>query len=442
MAINFPLTDNDVSRVVVADGSTNNTVTFNKPANVANGELMLLRLSSNDILNPNSISISGGSYWTLIDSNYSTNGNWNIHIARYWARWHAGDDTEWTATIGASDLDDESFVQRVTGAHATTPIGAKATAFTDGNSNSPVSPSLTTTQPNSAVIFDIGARNGNNLTTEGVGAPAGTTLIYSKKTRPFSSGLICASAYEIRPSTGATGTRPWSGYLNNGAVWSGFAFEILPAPPSQTINSVNGGTNTVKWGQACTWSTNGFTTAVSSATLAGVVCSGVSGSGFTAPTLVDEATMPMLGTRILLGSNTVPESANISVTVQASGDLRDVTLAGTLNTTDTGVLHNFSPAAKAGDLILWPTEVDGLGDPLPEIEQTIIDAQGNISPAFFTGTRVFWHISVDDENANIGVARSYTVTLGENGSIIFLKRGRLSKTLNNYLAKNINQGVL
>lgn len=208
---------------------------------------------------------------------------------------------------------------------------------------------------------------------------------------------------------------------------------------AQSIDDVNSGSDAVAYSQVSVWNINGFTP--NAATLAGVNCSAVSLTGFTAPSLVDETTVPMPGVRELFATDGTV-SAVIDVDVSFPAALRGVFLSGTLNTSSTGVSFGFIPAAKAGDVIAWPTEVDGLGDPLPEPEQTIIDAQANISPAFFTGTRVFWHISVDASDSNIGVARSYTVTLGENGSIIFLKRGRLSKTLNNYLAKNINQGVL
>ncbi len=181
---------------------------------------------------------------------------------------------------------------------------------------------------------------------------------------------------------------------------------------AQSIDDVNGGTNAVNYAQVSVWNINGFDP--NAASIAGVNCSDVSLTGFTAPSLVDETTIPMPGIRELIATDG-DVSASIDIDVDFSSSQRSVFLSGTLNTTNTGVIFNFAPAAKSGDVIVWPTEIDGLGDPLPEIQQTTVDPAGNIV-AFWVGTRVFWHISVDDENENIGVARSYIVALGVGDS--------------------------
>jgi hypothetical protein len=74
-----------------------------------------------------------------------------------------------------------------------------------------------------------------------------------------------------------------------------------------------------------------------------------------------------------------------------------VTLSGTLNTTDTGVLYNFSPAAAVSDQIVWTTA------------NGTVDAQGNYT-GDFEGTQTMWHIDATDN-----VARSYDVITGPPG---------------------------
>jgi hypothetical protein len=359
MAIGFPLTANDVARVIVADGSTNTTITINKPANVVDGELMLLRVSSNAAINPNSISISGGGYWTAIGSNYPTNGSFNIHMARFWAVWHTGDATTWTATIGASDLDDESFVQRVTGADTADPIGAVAAAFSDGNDINPVSPTVTTTAANSAVIFDIGVRNGNNLTTEDTGAPSGTTLIHSKRTRSFSSGLISGIAYEMRPSAGSTGSRTWSSYLNNGAVWSGYSFEVLAAASAQTITDINSGNPVSGDTSGNTFTTIVFTESITDVEVGGLACTSVvetSGSGtFTVPPPVDGEVYPELGVNQDVVISGATQSATLAKSFVLTGytvtTLTDPELVDT-----TYFTANFDVTPLTNDLMITVTD--------------------------------------------------------------------------------------
>lgn len=299
MAIDFPLAAGDFARATKTDVSSNTTLGLSKPTNVADGELMIFIVSSNDVLNPSSISISG-SYWTLIGENYTTqNGNTGIHEAWYWARWHTGDATSWTATFGADIRDDETYVQRVTGNISTgNPIGA-VSSFPTGNSTEPVSPSITTTVNNSAVVFCTGGRNGNNLNGEDTHNPVGTTLIQNKRTRANSSGLCSGIAYEIRPTTGATGARTWPTYFTTSSIWTAFAFEILPEPPLQTITDINSGGDVSGDTSGNTFTTTGFTESITDVTVGSLECTSVSetaGSGtFTVPPPVHGEVYPELG---------------------------------------------------------------------------------------------------------------------------------------------------
>lgn len=114
------------------------------------------------------------------------------------------------------------------------------------------------------------------------------------------------------------------------------------------------------------------------------------------PTLVDGAQFELFGKRIVTagdGTNT----AKYAVTFNTAAGWNYVTLYGTLNTTTTGVLNTFSPAAVAGDQIVFETSkgtVDGQGYPLSD----------------YDGTQTMWHIQ-----ASTGTARSYSVVTGTPG---------------------------
>jgi hypothetical protein len=342
---------------------------------------MILKVSSNDILNPSSISISGGAYWSLIEQNYSTaNGNSAVHIAWYWAIWHTGDASSWTATIGVDIRDDESYVQRVTGAHPTAPIGAEGASISFGSSVSPISPTVTTTADNSAVIFDVGGRNGNNLTAENTGNPSGTTLIQSKRTRANSSALCSGIAYELRPTTGATGTRTWTNYFNTSSVWSAFSFEILPAPPAYSITTVNSG-NPVKIGSTVSFTKTGFTKAITKGTLDGVALTSATDTTFTVPNLVDGAQLPRIGLSrtLFLSSADDTETATINIEVAnpdgwASTVIETGFSTGELDSID----YNFSPPLAVDDIIFYDS------------------TKGTVFPdagyeGAYDGTQTLWH---------------------------------------------------
>lgn len=186
---------------------------------------------------------------------------------------------------------------------------------------------------------------------------------------------------------------------------------------SEYISEVNEGSNTVEYGEVFTWETTGLTP--DSATISGLPCLSVSATGGTIPSLVDETVVPTPGIRPLIASDSVGNvsTPEFPVTLNLPAGLRSVELAGTLNTSATGVIHNFSPAAKAGDFIAWPTEVDEGDIPLAENYQTIISPEADIDQAFFIGSRTFWHISTDESDPDVGTAYSYTVTLVEGGSV-------------------------
>lgn len=230
----------------------------------------------------------------------------------------------------------------------------------------------------------------------------------------FGTGYPYQSATPWQSNYSSAGTFPTPLFPLTGSISAtgSLAVAVEGTPTgAKTITSVNGGSNTVQYGVPFAWVTTGMVP--TAASIATVSCAATGVGGATAPALVDGATVPMPGVRGLIATDAVPESTPaFNVTVQLPSGLRGVPLSGTLNASNTGILNGFVPTAKSGDYILWPVEVDGSDVPLPDNEQTVVDAQGNIL-AFFVGTREFIHISVNAGNNNIGVARTFNVTLGQ-----------------------------
>lgn len=239
-------------------------------------------------------------------------------------------------------------------------------------------------------------------------------------------------AYLTFPSTGTT-SKTIANFA--GATKVGFcarssavsnvitAAEINYASPT-SVDSINGGTNSVQIGSSGnTAATTGLTTATS-ASLNGVAMTSVAGSSspwtFTCPPLTDEAVSPYpSGTFSITGAEGSPTLAGVAVTLP-TGLVAQV-LAGALNTTNTGVLYNFSPAAAVTDQIFYP--------PVPTIgKYIIIDAQGNIDTDY-DGTTEFWHWQ-----ASTGITRSYDVTTG-NGSVIVVASSK-----NHYIGLGLGIG--
>ena len=317
MAISIFTTASDVARVTVIDSSSNTSLTINKPANVVNGDLMILKLSQNDTLNPSSLSLAGG--WDLVAENFTTaNGGNACHTAFYERYWNTGDPTSWTATIGADIRDDESFVFRVTGAHPTSPIGAIST-FSSTQSVSPVNNALVTTANNSVVIFGVSAKNGSVLTADDTGNPTGTTLIHSKRSRSASSGVNSGIAYQSYPTSGTnTGTKTWTNYTSTAQYHSTVGFEIVPAP-AYTITDVNTNEVVLVGSSGNEFSYTGFSGNPTAITIGGKSATGViasAGTGtFIFPDYVDGETYPLVGGTQTFTATYLAEEASISVTL-------------------------------------------------------------------------------------------------------------------------------
>lgn len=155
-----------------------------------------------------------------------------------------------------------------------------------------------------------------------------------------------------------------------------------------------------EYGQVCSIETSGFEGSIVSATAAVVACTGVSDTGLTLPALVDETTVPMPTEVELEVESDEAETATANITVFPPSGFNSVILGNDLNTSDTGTIHEFVPAAKEGDAIFAESPL-------------VVDNKGNIidTPV---GVYDCWHLSVDENDPNVAVARSFFVTLGDD----------------------------
>ena len=215
------------------------------------------------------------------------------------------------------------------------------------------------------------------------------------------------SCWHTRNAEGQLYNAPGTSETTLSSTWSGIgtgrtiplrAGYSLASPPA-TLYDINTN-NTVKIGSTGnTISTGGLGT-LTSLTIGGVVATSLSapsGDGtFTMPAFSDGVVTSLLGTvTAVAGDGT--DTANRSVALQAPNAWSYVTLTGTLNTSTTGILYNFSPAAVPGDQIVFETG------------NVIVDAQGNID----TDTNIsLWHIQ-----ASTGIARTVAVTVEGAGSV-------------------------
>jgi hypothetical protein len=211
------------------------------------------------------------------------------------------------------------------------------------------------------------------------------------------TGTTYSQSASTYASTQSTLTLPGtlSGSVRQFHMW------VEGSTNTAAIGGVNDSTDTAAYGQVCTWSTTGFSPDANAATIAGVSCSSVSSSGFTMPSLVDGATVPLPGTRQLTGTNGT-QSADRNITVTAPAGMASQLLSGELDTEGAGsVLIDFDPAAVADDYILYPTAGNAS-----------VNSAGQLQTDT-TGTIEMWHIK-----ASTGIARSFQVITGAPGGII------------------------
>jgi len=155
-----------------------------------------------------------------------------------------------------------------------------------------------------------------------------------------------------------------------------------------------------------TFTTTGLT-AISSITLGSLAAIGISetsGDGtHSVPNLTDENVHGLYGTRTVT-INGAGGSPTTTTNFQPLSSQSYITLSGTLNTSINGILYNFSPAAVAGDQMVWDTA------------KGTCDAQGNYETSH-DGIQYLWHIQ-----GSTGTARMVVLITGVPANRSILRR--------------------
>lgn len=229
----------DASITSVITGSANETVVGSPPPDIQVGELMIAQLIGRDNAPSNEGTTSAPSGWTTVAVNNSLDGRYTVRQMIAW-KIYEGTETELDFTFSATAFtnDDLLVIRRVYGSlNYSDPVSV----FSDIESSSTVnriSPSVTTLEPNSTVVYFTSAQNGSSNNPDNTGEPANTILLHNVRTRAFSSAVRSASAYEVVVVAGDTGTREWVDFTSQSQYGSEITI-VLNEEQGASINSEN-----------------------------------------------------------------------------------------------------------------------------------------------------------------------------------------------------------
>jgi hypothetical protein len=245
----------------------------------------------------------------------------------------------------------------------------------------------------------------NTITVSGITAAAAISISGGSGTYSINGGSYTASGGTVnngdtvtaRVTSSASNSTAVSTTVTIGGVSDTYSVTTLA---SATINSYPATVRSGDTGVAYTTTGLSAVSSITIGSLAGTSISDTSGDGtHSVPSLTDGVAHELYGTKTvtITGTGGAPTT---TTSFQPLSTQSFVTLSGTLNTTETGVLYNFSPAASVGDQIVWTTA------------NGTVDAQGNYA-GDFEGTQTMWHIDATDN-----VARSYDVITGTASAVL------------------------
>jgi hypothetical protein len=228
--------------------STTTSVTVNKPAGLAVGDLMLVTINQSTNNSNVSLSNSGSTGWQLLaGERFYESGNdewWGTVLYRI------ATSTDVTATsfqfTGDSDADDmQASIVAFSGVDQTNPIDVAGTFTSSTDDNTSLSAnSITTTTPNTAVILLAMISNDRDFNSNwSATSPSFLTELFDV---PFNADedMGIGGAWAIKPSPGATGNGTVT--LSDNARDGALLISLRPAPGSiQTVTFTSNGTFTV-----------------------------------------------------------------------------------------------------------------------------------------------------------------------------------------------------
>ena len=222
--------------VTSAVASTGTTITVSKPANVANGDLLVALTYPRNSDAGFSAAPSG---WTLVP------GQPTIGTGQGGLRWYtkpipsaaAETATDYTWSGASTGGRIAATIFRVTGAHATPIHALSATAGTllgAGTTGATLTaPAATTTVPNTLVLTAMEA----NIVSGQVymDLPSGTTLVAQAVTNTGSANTELQVAQNTQSAAGSTGTKQWTHSTNTSNSGLSFILVLRPTASAPTV---------------------------------------------------------------------------------------------------------------------------------------------------------------------------------------------------------------
>ena len=196
-----------------AGSEVSHTVTM--PSPISDGDLMLT-LGGTD----GGGETHGYTSWTQIDSEVGS-----VHTSSMWERTASSEPASYTFTVSSSEKL-QAIIAIINGQDAASPINASASGI--GTSDSPISPTVTTTVDDCLIIRGF-ACDDDLIATDDTGNPAGTTVILVRDTSGDGGDVSAGMAYESQLTAGATGTATWTSALSASSPWSACTIAIAPA---------------------------------------------------------------------------------------------------------------------------------------------------------------------------------------------------------------------
>jgi hypothetical protein len=218
--------------------SSGTSITVAKPANVANGDLLLAC-----VYNRNSdagwSSVPSG--WTLVASQPTPPAGSGF-LAFYTkaipsAAGETATDYTWSAAASTGRM--TAVINRVTGAHATAVNAVSATAATQlgtGTSSTITCPAATTTVANTIVISAVAANTTSNDQTY-MTVPSGTTLAAQVVTNTGGSNTQLQLAQNEQSTAASTGSKQWTTTGSLQASGVGFLIVVRPTSTPPTVTA-------------------------------------------------------------------------------------------------------------------------------------------------------------------------------------------------------------
>lgn len=228
MAVAFDTTANGWTLAELEDANAGTVaITANVPVNVVDGDLMIGICVNVCSANPSPITLPDG--WTSIVTNDGGNDTFRTPFEVAW-RVANNEPASYTWGINGNLSDDLVAIFRVTGVDTASVLTGTASAASEGQTASPVSPSITTGVANALAVFCAFGRTASSLTAEDSGEPSGTTRVLVKRTRNHSSGAAIGVAVQAVSAPGATGTKTWTDWYSDSTRYlSAATFALSPS---------------------------------------------------------------------------------------------------------------------------------------------------------------------------------------------------------------------